>query len=389
MIKKRRLFTPGPTPLFGSAAIELSREIIHHRTEEFRKIFEDVRTGLKYYLQTEDEVLVLSCSGSGAMEAAVVNFFAPGETVAIINGGKFGERWLELARAFDLEVVEFFVERGRSADPDDVVSALKDRPDIKGLLWQDAETSTGARHPTQALAERLRDRDLLLVVDAITGLGAHQIETGAWGLDVVIGASQKGLGLPPGLSFLSMSQRAIARMSVSSRRKYYFDLGPELRAQARNDSVFTPSVSLIVAARAVLAEIRAMGLTELIRNAAVMAEMTRRAAQALGLGVFAAVPADSISAITTPAGKTSQEIIRPLKRDFGITFADGQAELKGKMFRITHLGYVDFVESLGAIAALELVMQGCGLPVTLGAGTGAASETYARLTREGSRNAVS
>ncbi len=378
MIRKRRLFTPGPTPLFPAASVELSREIIHHRTEEFRRIFEEVRSHLRYFFQTDDDVVVLCSSGSGAMEAAVINLFAPGDSVAIVNGGKFGERWMEIAHTFGLDVIEIFVERGKAVTPEKVEDVLKSRAGVRGLLWQDCETSTGVRHPTRDLAERFRNRGLLLVVDAITGLGAHEFETGAWGLDAVISASQKALGLPPGLAFISLSRRAGERMASVPKRSYYFDLERELKCQQRNDPLFTPAISLIIAARAVLSEVKGIGLRSFISNAAVAAEMTRLAVLALGLELYAETPADSITAVKAPPGKSSQELIRALDRDFGIVFADGQEELKGKIFRVTHMGYVDFIDTLGAIAALEHALRSCAVPIEAGAGTRAASDVLAR-----------
>lgn len=378
MIRKTRLFTPGPTPLFATAQLDLARDIMHHRTDEFRQLMMSVREGLKSLFQTNSEVLVLASSGTGAMEAAVTNLLSPGDQVIVINGGKFGERWLEIARAFGLEVREIPVTWGCAVDPEKVRAVLNERSDTKAILMQDCESSTAVRHPTREIAELTRGREVCLVVDAITGLGAHDIKTDQWGLDVVIGASQKALGLPPGLALLALNQKAIQWIERGKSPRFYFDLRRELEAQRKGQSGFTPAVSLIVGLKSVLDEIRKISLEGMVKNAAVLAEMTRRAVTALGLELFAKNPANAITAVKSPQGLLSSHIIRQLKEQFGITLANGQGKLKDHIFRITHLGYVDYLDTVGALAALEHVLLDLGIIKELGQGIKAAQQVYRR-----------
>jgi len=376
MLIKTRLMTPGPTELVHEAQLSQARPIIHHRTNEFIRLFAEVREGLKYLFQTESDVLIFASSGSGAMEGAVANLLSPGDKALVANTGKFGERWLALCKAYNVETREIFVERGLSVEPERIAEALEREPEIKAVFIQDSESSTGARNPTRAIAEITRNHKACLVIDAITGLGVHEIKTDEWGLDVVIGGSQKALGLPPGLAFASVSEKAWKMIEESKSPRFYFDFKKEAKNQARGQTAYTPAISLITGLRESLLFIRNLTLEGLIENAATLAEMTRQAAQAMGLKLFAHSPSDAITAVRAPEEIDSGEIIKAYKKDFGITIANGQDEMKGRIFRFAHLGYTDYIDTIGAIAALEIILIKLGLPIQIGQGVTAAQKTF-------------
>ena len=360
-MRKTRLFTPGPTPLLPAAAQAMAAADLHHRTPEFRAIFQRVREGLQQFMGTRNEVLVLTASGTGAMEAAVSNLTNAGDPVAVISAGKFGERWVELCRAFGCEVRVLSAEYGKTVSRADLHRALA--PDLRAVFMQATESSTGVRHDVNGVADILRGRDTLLVVDAITGLGTTALEVDG-NIDVLIGGSQKALMCPPGLAFCSVSERAWQRMEQCKQPRYYFDLRRERKAQAKNESAFTPAVALFVAMDAALTFVAELGggsisdgRDRLIANAEQLAAVTRAAGVAAGLELFAPdAPAAAMSSIHAPAGVSATDIVKRVKSDFGAILSDGQGEMKGKMFRIAHLGYFDFLDTVGILAALEQVL---------------------------------
>ena len=379
MIRKTRLFTPGPTPLHPAVLEAMARPIPHHRTDEFRALFRECVAGLKAFLKTEDDVLILACSGSGGMEAALVNVLSPGDRMLALVAGSFGERWAAIGKAYGMDVRPLAAKWGEAVPPEEVARALDADPKARAVFVQLNESSTGARHDIEGIARITRARkDVLLVVDAISGAGAMPLETAAWGVDVVVVGSQKSLALPPGLAFLSVSARAWERIGGAAAPRFYFDLRRERKSQADGESAFTPAISNVVALRAALEFVKGLGgVDALVQNAAVLAASTRAAAQALGLPLVAPrAHGDALTALYPPPGLDSGAIVKALKADFASTVAGGQGELKGKILRVAHLGYYDATDILGFLATLEIVLKRLGHRFDLGAGLAAAEAAY-------------
>jgi aspartate aminotransferase-like enzyme len=377
---KERLFTPGPTQLLPAVQLAMAQPIKHHRTDEFRNIFKEVLDGLRYVYNTQNDVLCFTSSGSGAMEGAVVNLLSPGDKALVISAGKFGERWAALCKAFGANTSILSIPYGQAVEPTEVAAELEKHPDTRAVFVQYSESSTGARHDVKALGEIVHPYPkAALVVDAITGLGVMEMPVDEWHLDVVIGGSQKALMLPPGLAFASVSQKAWGLIESAKSSKFYFDYQKERKNNARGESSYTPAITLIMAAREAIRYIRSIGRDNLIANAGLLASATRAAAQALGLKLFAErSPSDALTAICAPEGIDSGTIIKEFKQNFGATVANGQGEMRGKLFRVAHLGYYDFTDMVALIACLEIIMKKLNLPVELGAGVKAAQQVYLR-----------
>jgi aspartate aminotransferase-like enzyme len=386
MLRKNRLFTPGPTPLLPAAQRAMAAADIHHRTADFRALYQQALSDLREFIGTKNDVLLLSASGTGAMEAAVSNLTSPGDRVLVLTAGKFGERWLELTQAFQCQVDLLEAPYGETFALEAVQSRLS--PDTRVVFVQSTESSTGVRHDVQSIARILGGTDTLLVVDAITGLGTTHFDVDGWNIDVIIGGSQKAIMVPPGLAYLSVSERAWKRMESSRQLRYYFDLKKERRAAQKGESAFTPAIALIAALSAALNYIRQMGDGDLaagrkllIENAETAAEMTRAAVQALGLKLFSASsPSAALTAVVPPGELDSGEIVKRFRDEFGAVVANGQGEMKSKMFRIAHLGYYDYMDTIGVIAALEQVLgQLRRGHIEFGFGVRAAQEKFARI----------
>jgi aspartate aminotransferase-like enzyme len=383
MIKKARLFTPGPTALHPDVQLALGRPIVHHRTDEFRALLKECIAGLKEFFRTQDDVLVLASSGTGAMEAAVVNLLSPGDKMLALVAGNFGERWEKIGKTYGMNVTSLTAQWGEAVAPAEVAAALDKDPEIKAVFCQLSESSTGACHDVKALAEITRKRpNTLLVVDAISGAGAMQLETQEWGIDVVVVGSQKALALPPGLAFVSVSQRAWERIEASKSPRFYFDLKRERKSQAGGETGFTPAISHIVALKAALDFVAGLGgVTKLVENAGLLAGMTRAAAHALRLPlVTPKAYGDALTALYPPQGIDASAIVKGLKGDYMSTVAGGQGVLKGKIFRIAHLGYYDVTDILGLIGTLEVVLKRLGHGFELGQGVAAAQGELLRRT---------
>ena len=377
MLKKERLFTPGPTPLHPRVQEALSRPVPHHRSDEFRETFRECRTGLQKFLKTSHDTLILSCSGSGAMEAAVVNTVAPGEPMLALVAGHFGRRWAEIGKAHGRDVRVREAAWGEAVSPEEVARALEGDPAIRAVFVQLSESSTGARHDVEALAGVTRERPgTLLVVDAISGAGAMPLRTEAWGVDLVVVGSQKALSLPPGLAFLAVSPKAWGQIERCASPRFYFDLLRERKGQADGSSAFTPGIAHVVALRAALQVVDDLGgVDELVANASLLAAMTRAAARALGLPLLSPRHAgDALTALRPPDGIEAGAIVKALKADFAATVAGGQGPLTGKIFRIAHLGYYDAIDILGLLGGLEVVLARLGHRFAPGAGLAAAQE---------------
>jgi len=363
MIRKTRLFTPGPTPLLPAAQFAMAAADIHHRTPEFRALYLRVLDQLKTFVGTKNDVLLLASSGTGAMEAAVSNLTSPGDRVLVLSAGKFGERWEALAKAFGCAVDVVKVPYGQTFSLDEVRKALK--IETRAVLMQATESSTGVRHDVHGVASLLKaaNSDALLVVDAITGLGTTHFDVDAWGVDVMIGGSQKAVMIPPGLSYLSVSQRAWEAMEISLNPRYYFDLRKERKNAKNGESAYTPAVALIAALGAALDYIAAQGGGDLaagrkalVDNAETCAAMTRAAVEALGLKLFGPdAPAAAATAVLPPAGIDSGVVVKELKSRFAAVITNGQGEMKGQIFRIAHIGFFDYMDTIAIVGALEQV----------------------------------
>jgi len=389
MLRKNRLFTPGPTPLLPAAQFAEAAFTAHHRTADFRALFTRVLADMKEFIGTQNDVLVLACSGSGVMEASISNLTSPGDKILVLTAGKFGERWTALGKAFGCNVEALSKPYGQTFALEEVRAKLT--RDVRVVYMQATETSTGARHDVKGIAKAVRAAgdDTLLVVDGITGLGTTHLDVDGWGVDVIIGGSQKALMIPPGLAYCGVSERAWQRMETTKSPRYYFDLRKERKAAAKGESAYTPATSLFAALGAALDYIRQMGngnlaagREDLVNNAELAAEMTRAGALALGLKLFAASsPAAAVTAIESPAGVDSGAIVKEFRESFNAVVANGQAEMKGKLFRMAHIGYYDYLDTIGALAALEHVLgHVTGKAVEFGSAVRAAQEVFARQT---------
>src|SRR5215472_1757606 len=362
MIKKARLFTPGPTALLPSAQLAMAGATMHHRTAEFRALYSKVLADLRTFVGTRNDVVMFTASGTGAMEAAVSNLTSPGDRVLVLSAGKFGERWESLAKTYGCQVETVRAPYGETVTPAQIKEKL--RPDYVALYMQATESSTGVRHDVEGMARLLQGTQTLLVVDAITGLGTTTFDVDAWGIDVIIGGSQKAVMIPPGLAYCAVSERAWQRMEKTQSPRYYFDLRKERKSAAKGESAYTPAVALIAGLGAALDYIAANangnlveGRKKLIANAEICAAMTREAAMALGINLFApSAPAAAVTALVPPGDLDSGVIVKAIKEQFGAVISNGQGEMKGKLFRIAHLGYFDYLDTIALIGALELVM---------------------------------
>jgi len=373
---KRYLFAPGPTPVPSKVLLEMAMPIIHHRSPDFFPVLDSAKRGLQWLYQTKNDVLILCSTGTGGMVGAVNNFFNHGDRVLVINGGKFGERWTEICQAYGLQVEEIIVEWGYAVKPDMVKKRLKKGKDIKGVFVQASETSTGVYHDIKALASIVKKHeDTLFIVDAVSALVAHDLRTDEWGIDIMVAGSQKGVMLPPGLAFVSVSEKAWAKAEKSKLPKFYFNFKKERQNLAKNQTNFTSPVTLIIGLNASLKMLKAEGLKNVFKRHERLANVIRKAVQALGLELYSKEsPSNSVTAILAPPGIDGQAVYENLREKYGITAAGGQDKARGKIFRIAHLGYSDRFDVITAIAGIEMVLKGMGHPVKLGTGVAVAQE---------------
>ena len=375
-IRKQRLLTPGPTPLYPPALHAMMASDIHHRTEDFRNVYKSALADLKEVYGTQNDVLCFAASGTGAMDASVSNLFSRGDKVIVCTAGKFGERWAEIAKAYGLQANVLKAEYGDVVTPDRVADALKAEPATKGVFIQASETSTGAEHDVKTIGEIVKKTDAIFVVDAITGLGTMPLDIEAWGLDVLIGGSQKAFMIPPGLAFMSVSPKAWQFAEKADLPHYYFNLKKEKKSADGGESSWTPATSLILALGEALKYIKKVGIENLVENAQLLAEATRAAVGELGLELFAKRPGSSVTAVKAPAGMDSGVIVKGFRERFGAIIANGQGSMKGQIFRMAHLGYFDFADMFGIIAGLELILRANGREVELGKGVAAVQRVY-------------
>ncbi len=371
---KQYLLSPGPTPIPDEVTRAMAATMIHHRTPEYSKVFAEARQGLKSLFGTKNDVLVLASSGTGAMEAAVSNLFSPGEKVLVVNGGKFGERWFNISQAFGLQAIDLKVEWGKAVKVEAIEEQLKLHPDIQGILVQASETSTTALHPVREIA-RLTRNGPLLIVDGVTAVGVLPVPVDEWGIDGLVTGSQKALMLPPGLGFIALSDRAWERTKKAKLPRFYFDLQLERKNQQKSSSAFTPAVSLVFGLRASLEMMQKEGLDQVYARHERMARATRASSSALGLKLLAPEsPSPAATGIYLPEGMDADKLLDSLRDRMGVTFAEGQDQLRGKIIRIAHVGYMGAFDVIVAIAALEMALRKFGFEFKFGQGVAAAEE---------------
>ncbi len=374
-MQKKYLLAPGPTPVPPEALLAMAMPIIHHRAPDFLPVLDSAKKGLQWLYQTKNDVLILCSTGTGGMVGSVNNFLSPGDDVLVINGGKFGERWTKICQAYGMRIEEITVEWGYAVKPELVEAALKKNPKIKAVFVQANETSTGVFHDIKTLAGIVRKTDAIFIVDAISALVAHDIRTDEWGIDIMIGGSQKGVMLPPGLAFVSVSDKAWKMADAAKAPKFYFNFKKERENLSKNQTLFTSAVTLIIGLNESVKMLQSEGLAEVFSRHERLARATRAGAAALGLKLFPKEnPSNALTAIEAPAGVDGQAIYKDLRVKYGITGAGGQDKLKGKIFRIAHLGYADTFDVITALAGIEMVLKGLGHPVKLGTGVAAAQE---------------
>jgi len=375
-MKKDYLLTLGPTPLPPQVREAMGRPIIHHRTSQYRAIVKRTLQGIQTVMQTSQPVFCLTSSGTGAMEAAVVNLLSPGDEAIAILGGKFAERWQSLCKTYGIAVTTIPVTYGDAVDPKQVADALAAHPKAKAVFSTLCETSTGVVNDIQAIAALTRKSPAVLVVDAISGLLADDCRTDAWGVDVVVTGSQKGLMLPPGLAFMSVSQRAWALVEQSKTPRFYYDLRLYKKSLADDDTPFTSAVSTVVALDEALKLVLQTGVPQMIERCALMAKATRAAAQALRLSLFSKRPSNGVTAINVPAGVDGKQLTKVMYDQSSVMVAGGQGEMAGKIFRFAHMGYIAPEDILVGLGALEQALAGLGYALSPGEGVKAAQTVF-------------
>jgi aspartate aminotransferase-like enzyme len=375
---KRFVMAPGPTPIPPEVLAVASMPIIHHRTPGFQVIFKSAHEGLQKFFRTKNPVMTFASVGTGVMESAVANLTSPGEKVLVASCGNFGNRWANIAKAFGVQAEHYEVEWGTAVDPQEVAKRLKASPDIKLVYTTLNETSTGVINDIKTLTKVAHDAGALIVVDAISGLGAAPFETDAWGVDVVLSGSQKGFMIPPGLAFVCANQAALDKAKASKNPKFYFSWEKAVKKLVEEkmpDTPFTPAVSLVIQLDVALKQIHEEGMEKVWARHEGLAKATRAAVLALGLKLVApTAPSPAITSIYAPEGVSGGDVNKMFRDVYGITIAGGQDKLKGKIFRLGHLGYADGSDTLLAIARLEMVLTKLGYKAALGAGVKAAQE---------------
>lgn len=366
---KKRLFTPGPTPVPEPVMLRMAEPLIHHRSPEFREIMTRVNANLRYLFQTSHPVVTLASSGTGGMESTFVSLFSPGDTVIAVNGGKFGERWVQMPRAFGLNAVEIRLQWGEELREEQLRDALRSHPEAKAVYLTQSETSTGTLTNVQAMGRVVREQSsALLCVDGISSIGAQEMRFDAWGVDVCVTGSQKGLMIPPGLAFVALSPRAVDAVGRSAMPRFYFDLRRALKAYATDDTPWTPAISLIIGADAALERMKKEGIEQVWTRHERLATGLRAGIHAVGLRLFSQAPAASVTAVSLPEGVAWADFNRALKIDNGVTVAGGQGEYAGRIFRVSHLGYYDELDMIACMAAIERALAAVGYGFELGAG---------------------
>lgn len=375
---KKYLMTPGPTPVPEDIRNEMARPIIHHRTKEYQGFFKDVTDGLKKIFKTSNDVFTFTSSGTGGMEASIVNVCSPGDRVIVVRGGKFGERFGDIAKAYGVEVVPLDVPWGSGPRPEDIKELLAKNPGVKGVYTTLCETSTATVFDIKAIGEVVRKTDALFIVDVISGLGADKFENDAWGVDIAVCGSQKGLMIPPGLAFCSVSEKAFKAGESSKLPKFYFNFKKYKKSMLDTDTPFTSAITLVIGLRKALEMINAKGVDNVIAEHTAQANAFRDAVKAMGLTLFSKSPSNAVTAVNAPSGMDADALIKILKSELGVTVAGGQDVLKGKIFRAAHMGGIDKEHTMESIKALETALAKMGHNFKAGSGTEAAAKILGR-----------
>ena len=379
-MQKRYLLAPGPTAIPPEVLLKMAEPIIHHRNPLFEEVVQEVRDNLKYLFGTKNEVLMFASSGTGAMEGAITNMLSAGDKAICVRSGKFGERWTNICKAYGVEFINIDIPWGDILDPAIVEKTIKDNPDAKAVYMQATETSTGAKFPVKEVAAIVKNYPgTLMVVDGITGVGVFELPMDAWDVDILVSGSQKALMLPPGLAFAGVSDKAWEFNKTSKIPKFYFNWTKELANLQKNQTNFTPAISLIIGLRESLRMIKSEGLESVYKRIEILAQATREGANALGLKTFAKSPSPAVTAIYAPEGIDGQAIYKTLWKKYGVTGAGGQDQLKGKVFRIATLGYADKYDVITAVSALEFTLRDLGYKFQMGAGISAAIDVLKDL----------
>ncbi|HEK85121.1 MAG TPA: alanine--glyoxylate aminotransferase family protein [Candidatus Aminicenantes bacterium] len=380
MIKKYYLLSPGPTPIPETVLSVAAEPIIHHRTPEFSKIFMEVSEGLKYVFQTKEEVYILSASGTGAMEAAVINTLSPGDKVITINGGKFGERWANICRAYGLETHEITIPWGEDFTNEQLAEEIKKNPGVKAIFTTISETSTGAIFDVKGFGEVVAETQAILVVDGISGLGATPCPMDEWKIDVMVTGSQKSFMIPPGLAYIALSPKAWKMVESSKLPKFYFDIKEYKKNLEKQTTPWTPAVSLIIQQKKALDIIKNLGLENLLKHHQILGEATRAGVKAIGLELLAKRPGNILTAVKTPQGVDGNKLVKIMQSKYMAYISNAQDPHKGEFFRIAHLGYMGGFDIITALSALEMTLMDLGYNhFPLGASVAAAE----KILREG------
>lgn len=376
---KKRLFTPGPTPVPENVMLRMAHPIIHHRNPEFKEIFAELNENLKYLFQTDQDVFTLTSSGTGAMEASVANVIGENEKAIFINGGKFGERWGHLIKTFGGIPIEIKKEWGNPPTVDEVIELIKKNPETKAVYLTHSETSSGTVTDVKEIARAVHEiSDALIVVDGITSVGAIELKMDEWDIDIVITGSQKGLMIPPGLAFIAVSERAWKKINQTENRVFYLSLKKAKKALESGDTPWTPAITLVIGANEALRMIKQEGIENIWKRHAKLAEGIRIGVKALGLKLLSKNPSNAITAVLMPEGIEFKKFNDALKYEFGITVAGGQEDYKGKLFRISHLGYYDELDMISMISALEFTLKKVGYKFEASSGVSAIQNYFLR-----------
>jgi aspartate aminotransferase-like enzyme len=374
---ENHLLAPGPTPIPESARLEMAKSIIHHRGPEFKDLFAETQDRLKWLFETGETVLSVTASGTGTFEAAMTNFTSPEDVVVSIGGGKFGERWADVARSYGMEVIELDLPWGDAIEPEQLANILDEYPNCSMVTLTASETSTGVLHPVKELAEVVRDKsDALFAVDGITAVGVHRLPMDDWDIDILVAGSQKAFGVPPGLGFIAANERTWERAEESTNPHYYFDLQRELGRQKENQTAFTPAISVFVALKEVLRLMQEEGRQQLIERHKQNASAVRSAIRALDLELLSDHHSNAVTAVKTPTDIHPSEIVETMRHEYQSVISGGQKHFGDKLFRIGHIGFYDRSDMMVAVSSLEMALEDLGYDFDKGAGIQAVQRVY-------------